>query len=100
MCALKIALLSRWYAEEHRRTGGTGAVQELAEAVAALGHEVVVLSQSKSVAKLEKTKPGELGALEVWLSPRQKRIQGRSTVASLIALGQFLSGRPFAPSRS
>jgi glycosyltransferase involved in cell wall biosynthesis len=76
MCALKIALLSRWYAEEHRRTGGTGTVQQLAEAVAALGHEVVVLSQSKSVAVLEKSKPGEFGALEVWLSPRQKRRGG------------------------
>ncbi len=48
-------------------------MQELAEAVAALGHEVVVLSQSKSVQSLEKAKPGEFGALEVWLSPREKR---------------------------
>jgi glycosyltransferase involved in cell wall biosynthesis len=73
MRPLKIALLSRWYAEEHRRTGGTGTVQELAEAVAALGHEVVVLSQSKTVMALEKSKAGEFGALETWLSPRQKR---------------------------
>jgi glycosyltransferase involved in cell wall biosynthesis len=73
MRPLKIALLSRWYAEEHRRTGGTGTVQQLAEAVAALGHEVVVLSQSKEVAALEKS---QLGALEVWLSPREKRRGG------------------------
>jgi glycosyltransferase involved in cell wall biosynthesis len=73
MRPLKIALLSRWYAEEHRRTGGKGTVQQLAEAVAALGHEVVVLSQSKSVAVLEKSNPGEFGALEVWLTPREKR---------------------------
>ena len=76
MRPLKIALLSRWYAEEHRRTGGTGTVQQLAEAVAALGHEVVVLSQSRHVAKLGKTNPGEFGALEVWLSPREKRRGG------------------------
>jgi glycosyltransferase involved in cell wall biosynthesis len=76
MRPLKIALLSRWYAEEHRRTGGKGTVQQLAEAVAGLGHEVVVLSQSKAVAALEKTRPGELGALEVWLSPREKRRGG------------------------
>jgi glycosyltransferase involved in cell wall biosynthesis len=81
MRALKIALLSRWYAEEHRRTGGTGTVQQLAEAVAALGHEVVVLSQGKSVSKLEKVGRGEFGALEVWLSPREKR---RSVVIGLI----------------
>jgi len=85
MRALKIALLSRWYAEEHRRTGGTGTVQELAEAVAALGHEVVVLSQSKSVASLEKAKPGEFGALEVWLSPREKRRRGWTGVRDRLA---------------
>ena len=73
MRPLKIALLSRWYAEEHRRTAGTGTVQQLAEAVAALGHEVVVLSQSKDVVALTPTK---LSALEVWLSPRDKRRGG------------------------
>jgi len=45
-------------------------VQQLAEAVAALGHEVVVLSQSPSVTRMEKSK---IGPLEVWLSPRDKK---------------------------
>jgi glycosyltransferase involved in cell wall biosynthesis len=111
MRALKIALLSRWYAEEHRRTGGTGTVQELAEAVAALGHEVVVLSQNKSVPALEKAKPGEFGSLEVWLSPREKRRGGwtglrdrlakrryghRKVISDALDLRDFLAARgPF-----
>ncbi len=72
MRPLKIALLSRWYWEENRR-GGTaagGTAQQLAEAVAALGHEVVVLSQSPQVDALEKT---QIGTLETWLSPREKK---------------------------
>jgi|GEM_PF-2678171 len=69
---MKIALLCRFYWEEHRRlaANGNGPVQQLAEAVAALGHEVVVLSQAPWAAKLEKT---QIGALEVWLSPRDKK---------------------------
>jgi glycosyltransferase involved in cell wall biosynthesis len=72
MRRLKIALLSRWYAEENRRTGTKegGSTQQLAEAVAALGHEVVVLSQSRGLAALQKT---QIGTLETWLSPREKR---------------------------
>lgn len=69
---MKIALISRWYWEENRRSGiaegGTG--QQLAEAVAALGHEVVVLSQSPQAHALEKT---QIGTLETWLSPREKK---------------------------
>lgn len=68
---MKIALLSRWYWEEHRRFGEEGGTtQQLAEAVAARGHEVVVLSQSPDTRKLRKDK---IGSLEVWLSPRDKR---------------------------
>jgi len=69
---MKIALLCRFYWEEHRRlaASGNGPVQQLAEAVAALGHEVVVLSQSPQVAGLEKS---QIGALEVWLSPKEKK---------------------------
>lgn len=69
---MKIAMLCRFYWEEHRRlsASGNGPVQQLAEAVAALGHEVVVLSQSPHVTKLEKS---QIGALEVWLSPREKK---------------------------
>ncbi len=68
---MKIALFSRWYWEENRRFGEEGgATQQLAEAVAALGHEVVVLSQSPDARKLGKSK---VGALETWLSPRDKK---------------------------
>jgi glycosyltransferase involved in cell wall biosynthesis len=68
---MKIALLSRWYWEENRRFGEDGgATRQLAEAVAARGHEVVVLSQSPAVGKLTKDKIGEL---ETWLSPRDRR---------------------------
>jgi len=72
MRALKIAMLCRWYWEENRRTGteSGGMAQQLAEAVAALGHEVVVLSQSPHVAGLEQSR---VGKLEVWLTPREKR---------------------------
>ena len=111
MRPLKIALLSRWYAEEHRRTGGTGTVQELAEAVAALGHEIVVLSQGKEAAQLEKAKPGQFGALETWLTPRENRRGGwtglrdrlakrryghRKVVSDALDLRDFLAARgPF-----
>jgi len=68
---MKIALLSRWYWEENRRFGAEGGpVRQLAEAVAARGHEVVVLSQSPEVRKLRRDKIGEL---EVCLTPRDKK---------------------------
>jgi glycosyltransferase involved in cell wall biosynthesis len=68
---MKIALLSRWYWEENRRFGAEGGpVRQLAEAVAARGHEVVVLSQSPEVNKLRK---GKIGELETWLSPRDRK---------------------------
>ncbi|MCE0499122.1 MAG: glycosyltransferase family 4 protein [Methylacidiphilales bacterium] len=72
MHVLKIAMLCRWYWEENRRTGteGGGMAQQVAEAVAALGHEVVVLSQSPLVTGLEQT---QVGKLETWLTPREKR---------------------------
>ena len=72
MRPLKIALLSRWYWEENRRNSAAegGPVQQLAEAVAALGHEVVVLSQSPNATALEKSR---IGALEAWLTPREKK---------------------------
>ena len=72
MRPMKIALLSRWYWEENRRHDDEegGATQQLAEAVAALGHEVVVLSQSPQARKLKKA---QVGALETWLTPRDKR---------------------------
>jgi glycosyltransferase involved in cell wall biosynthesis len=68
---MKIALLSRWYWEENRRSGDEGGTtRQLAEAVAQFGHEVVVLSQSHDTAKLKKA---AVGAIETWLSPREKR---------------------------
>jgi len=68
---MKIALLSRWYWEENRRFGAEGGpVRQLAEAVAARGHEVVVLSQSPEVRKL---RPDKIGELETWLSPRDRK---------------------------
>jgi glycosyltransferase involved in cell wall biosynthesis len=72
MRPLKIALLSRSYWLEshiHYDEEGGGATQQLAEAVAARGHEVVVLSQSSEVRKLKKI---QIGALETWVSPRDK----------------------------
>ena len=72
MANLKIALLSRWYWEESHLHGNEdegGATRQLAEAVAALGHEVIVLTQSPNVRKLKRI---ELGKLEVWVSPRGK----------------------------
>jgi glycosyltransferase involved in cell wall biosynthesis len=68
---MKIALLSRWYWEESRRFGEDGGpTRQLAEAVAARGHEVVVLSQSTDTRKLRQSK---IGTLETWLSHRDKR---------------------------
>lgn len=110
MRPLKIALLSRWYWEEERRHGasGGGMVRQLAEAVAALGHEVVVLSQSPQAGPLEKT---QIGPLEVWLSPREKkrdfltglrdkwgkqRYRHRKVYSDALALRDFLDRRgPF-----
>jgi len=70
MRPLKIALLSRWYWEEsHFHYEEGGATRQLAEAVAALGHEVVVLTQSPEARKLKKV---EIGTLETWAAPRLK----------------------------
>jgi glycosyltransferase involved in cell wall biosynthesis len=71
MRPLKIALLSRWYWLEscfHDDEEG-GATRQLAEAIAAMGHEVIVLSQSPEVRKLKQI---ELGTLETWVFPREK----------------------------
>jgi glycosyltransferase involved in cell wall biosynthesis len=68
---LKIALLSRWYwLENHyHQTEEGGASRQLAEAVAALGHEVVVLTQCPGIRKLKEM---PIGSLETWASPRDK----------------------------
>lgn len=81
---LKIALLSRWYWEENRRIGTAegGTIQQLAEAVAAQGHEVVVLSQSPQVTQREKSR---IGSLEVWLTPRKKRRGGWTALRDKVA---------------
>lgn len=100
---MKIALISRWYWEENRRFGAEGGpVRQLAEAVAALGHEVVVLTQSPT-RRLQKEK---IGALDAWITPREKRrdfITGlrdkfakktykhRKLHTDALALGEFLA---------
>jgi glycosyltransferase involved in cell wall biosynthesis len=73
MRTLKIALVSGSYWAEHDRHEHQhqegGDIQQLAEAVAALGHEVVVFSRSPQVGKLRKS---QVGLLETWLVPRHK----------------------------
>jgi glycosyltransferase involved in cell wall biosynthesis len=71
MRPLKIALLARdyWLESQIHYDSEGGATRQLAEAVAALGHEVVVLSQSSEIRKMKKI---EIGALETWVSPRDK----------------------------
>ena len=106
---MKIALLSRWYWEENRRFGEEGgSTRQLAEAIAARGHEVVVLSQSPLTRKMRRERIGEL---EVWVSPRDKRrgfmigwrdkmakktYNHRKIFSDAMALREFLSRRgPF-----
>ena len=111
MRRLKIALLSRWYWEESNLHGNEeegGATQQLAESVAALGHEVIVLTQSPQVRKLKKI---SLGSLETWVSPRdrarnlvvavrdrlaRKKYFQPQTQSDVLALKEFLGKRgPF-----
>jgi glycosyltransferase involved in cell wall biosynthesis len=73
MRPLKIVFICSSYWEENRRHGGEegegGGTQQLAEAVAELGHEVIVLTHSPKVGKLKKA---QVGKLETWLSPWNK----------------------------
>ena len=71
MRPLKIALVSQhyWLEDQIHHEGEGGPLRQLAEAVAALGHEVVVLSQSYEVRRLKQV---EAGSLETWVSPREK----------------------------
>ena len=68
---MKILLLSQFYWLESRfhfeEEGGV--VRQLAETLAGLGHEVVVLTQSSEVQKLKKI---QVGRLETWASPRDQ----------------------------
>jgi glycosyltransferase involved in cell wall biosynthesis len=68
---LKIALISHFYWLEsvHHYDEEGGATRQLAEAVAKLGHEVIVLTQSSEVRRLKKI---ELGKLETWVFPRER----------------------------
>lgn len=111
MRRLKIALLSRQYWEESNAHGNEeegGATQQLAECVAALGHEVIVLTQSPTVRKLKRI---SLGQLETWVSPRdrsrnlvvavrdrlaRKKYVYSQTKSDVLALKEFLDKRgPF-----
>ncbi|HEV3273068.1 MAG TPA: glycosyltransferase family 4 protein [Candidatus Methylacidiphilales bacterium] len=71
MRPLRIALLSRSYwLENHLEPDGEGGpTQQLAEAVAALGHEVVVMTHSFQARKPQKS---NIGPLETWFYPREK----------------------------
>ena len=109
MRRLKIALISRRYWEEnHFGDEEGGATQQLAECVAAMGHEVIVLSQSPDVRKLKKI---SIGHLETWVSPlgksrnvvfavrdrlaRKKYFQN-TAMSDVVALREFLAKRgPF-----
>jgi glycosyltransferase involved in cell wall biosynthesis len=72
MRPLKIALVSQWYWQEslhHHDDDEGGSARQLAEAVAALGNEVIVLTQSPDVRTL---KQYPIGSLETWVSPRDR----------------------------
>jgi glycosyltransferase involved in cell wall biosynthesis len=72
MRPLKIALLSRWYWEEsrhHHDDEEGGSSRQLAEAVAALGNEVVVLTQKPGIRKVKQV---SIDSLETWASPRNR----------------------------
>ena len=71
---MKIALICRSYWDDLPRNPDEecfgGEAQQLAEAVAAHGHEVVVLSQSPEVGALKRVDEGKL---ELWVSPSRRR---------------------------
>ncbi len=67
---LKILLLSRDFWEDHENTQGESPLEQLTEAVAELGHHVVVLSQSLNVKGLTHSK---LGKVDLLLTPRDQR---------------------------
>jgi glycosyltransferase involved in cell wall biosynthesis len=71
MRALKIALVSRSYWEDfdHDESHEGGATQQLAEAIAKLGHEIIVLTQSADVGKYKQI---QVGTLETWATPRNR----------------------------
>jgi glycosyltransferase involved in cell wall biosynthesis len=84
MRPLKIAFLCRWYWLEDRldKEDDGGPTRQLAEAVAAMGHEVVVLTQSSEVRKLKKY---PIGKLETWVSPRDKKRNIITAVSDKVA---------------
>ena len=95
MRPLKIALISRWYWLESRfhYDDEGGATRQLAEAVAALGHEVVVLTQSAEVRKLKKI---EIGNLETWASPREKHRDILTAWRDRLAKKKFLYSKVYS----
>jgi glycosyltransferase involved in cell wall biosynthesis len=94
MRRLKIALISRRYWEEnHFGDEEGGATQQLAEAVAAMGHEVIVLSQSPEVRKLRKI---SIGQLETWVSPRDRHRNLVVAVRDRLARKRFFQPHVFS----
>ena len=94
---MKIALVSRWYWEEDRRFGEEGGpTRQLAEAVAALGHEVVVLTQSPEARKVRKA---QIGKLEAWLSPRDKRFDFMTGLRDKLAKSRFKHRKVYSDAR-
>lgn len=93
---MKIALLSRWYWEEshlHHESEDGGAARQLAEAVAELGHEVVVLTQNFQVRKLKKI---TIGKLEVWASPRNRHRSVYTALRDKIARRRYVHDQVYS----
>jgi glycosyltransferase involved in cell wall biosynthesis len=79
---MRIGLVSRWLENENRRGGGT--VRQLAEAVQALGHEIVALTQHEGPeARVE------IGKLQGWATSREQRRPG---TYAMDKLGKAITG--------
>jgi glycosyltransferase involved in cell wall biosynthesis len=99
MRPLKIALVSQFYWLESRfhYEGEGGVTRQLAEAVAALGHEVVVLTQSSEVRKLKKI---EIGTLETWAFPRQKSRDILTAIRDRLAAKTYSYRKAYSDARN
>lgn len=83
---MRVLMVSRWFWEEHRRTGG-GFVRELVEAVTASGIQLTILSQENEAGLVPE--PRELSSLRIWVTSREKR---RKTFFWADKLVKFWSG--------
>jgi glycosyltransferase involved in cell wall biosynthesis len=78
---MRILLVSRWFWEEHQRSGG-GFLREQVEELVAAGVDLVILSQAAD-AGLE-PEPRELGDLKIWVTSRETRKAGCSLADKLV----------------